>query len=109
MPNLLCIAIEQKRWSRAKLTDAMLHPLAPARMIYVRIHVRIEAIFAWGFDVPGRRWLIRNQGYLHDRLDAFESIFPRHDQTNRRAILWRHRLPVHPGCEDRQRVHSLIQ
>src|SRR6266498_5315973 len=100
MPNLLCIAIEQERWTRAKLADAVLHSLTPAWMIDIGIYIRIEAVFAWGFDVPGRRWLIRNQGYLHDRLDALESIFPGHNQSNRRAVLRRHRLAVHSGCED---------
>src|SRR5438132_8784944 len=95
MPDLFSVTIEQESWARSKLTDAVLHPLTPARMIDIRIYVRIKPIFVWRLDIPGRRRLIRDQHNLYDRLDALETILPRHDQTNRRTVLRRHRLAIH--------------
>src|SRR5207248_5268436 len=60
MPNLFGVTIEQERWARSKLADAVLHLLAPARVVDVRIYVRIKPIFARALDVPRRRRLIRN-------------------------------------------------
>src|SRR5437879_7292837 len=109
MPNLFGVTIEQESWARSKLTDAVLHLLAPAGMIDVRVYVRIKPIFVWRLNLPGRRRLVRDQHNLYDRLDALETIFPRYDETNRCTILRRHRLPVHAGRQNRQRIHRFIQ
>src|SRR5436190_19194650 len=94
MCDLLRVAVEHQRRPATELADAPLARLAPARMIYVRVHVGIETVFAGVFYVPGSRGLLSNQTDLDDRLDALESILPRHHQTDRRAVLHRHCLTV---------------
>src|SRR5687768_1078295 len=81
--DLLGISVEGQR--RAALheepafADAALGLLAPARMIHLRIHVGIEAVFARVLDVPGARRLLLDQTDPDDRLDSLEPVFPRND------------------------------
>ena len=46
---------------------------------------------------------------MHDRFDAFEAVFPRCDQPQRRAVLRRQGFAVHADGQQRQRVHRLVQ
>ncbi len=87
----------------------MLSRLAPARMIDSGIDVRIEPILVRRLDVPGCRRLAGDQTDLYDGLNALESVLPRNHQSNWRAVLRRHRLPVKPGRENREGIHGLIQ
>src|SRR5690606_38001860 len=43
-----------------------------------------------------------------DRLDALEAVFPRHHQTERRAVLVGQAAAIHTHREKRQWVHRLI-
>src|ERR1043166_1717168 len=87
MRDLIAVAVQQKRLPFTEFANANFGGLTPTRMRHVRVHVGIKTVLAWTLDIPGRRRLIRHQRDLHDRLDALETILPRHDQPNRRAML----------------------
>src|SRR5207249_7500665 len=73
LAHLLLVAIEHQRLpplreEAARLADAPLGGLAPARVIHVGVHVGIEAIFgACGLDPRGGRLLL-DEADLHDAL-----------------------------------------
>ena len=46
---------------------------------------------------------------LHDRLDAFETVFPGQDHAHRRAILIGQRFAVHAEAEQGQGMHGFVQ
>src|SRR5215204_2895453 len=75
----------------------------------VRIHVRIEAVFVWSLYIPRRLWFVSDQRNLHYGLDALEAIFPWDNQANRRAVLRRECLAVHPCCHNGQWMHCFVE
>src|ERR1041385_3275696 len=83
---LVAITIEHERWAFAEFANAAFGGLAPARMVFLRVHVGIKTVFVRGHLVPGGGWHEVNKADLHDRLDALESIFPRHDEAQRRTV-----------------------
>src|SRR4051812_1126815 len=58
LPHLGLVAVEQQGLAllgeQAVLADAPLGGLRPARMVHVRVHVGIEAVFLRSRLVPGR-------------------------------------------------------
>src|SRR5436309_144752 len=44
-----------------------------------------------------------------DRLRTLEAIFPRHDQPDRRAVLFEQGMPVHAACQEGQFIRRLSQ
>src|SRR6516162_1284873 len=78
-------------------------------MRYLWIHVGIEPIFVWSLSAPRCRWLGRDKGDFDNRFDSFESVLPRHDESNGCAILGRKQPAVQTHGQDRQWIHGLIQ
>ena len=54
MCHLLCIAVEQQRVAPSKFADASFCCLAPARVIDLGVHVRVEAVLVRRGVVPRR-------------------------------------------------------
>src|SRR3954465_14843278 len=93
---LITIAIEHQGWALAELANTALAGLAPAWMVFLRIHVGIETIFIRRHFVPcGRRHEVC-EADLHDGLDALESVFPRYDKAQRRAVNVRQNFVIKP-------------
>ena len=69
-----------QRLAPAGLADALLGRLAPARVIVLRVDVRVEPVLVRRVLVPRRRRLLVDERDLHDRLDALEAVLPRHDE-----------------------------
>ena len=59
--------------------DEALAGLGPARVRYFRGDVGPEVVFGRGVAPEGGRLLFQELD-LHDGLDAFEAVLPRHDQ-----------------------------
>src|SRR5262249_9661163 len=74
-----------------------------------RIDVGIESVLVGILQVPRRRWLFFGQANADYRLDAFEAILPRHDQSDGGAILVRQRLAIEADRQDGERVQGLIE
>src|SRR5215471_988191 len=107
--DLIAVAVEHQRLrGREVARDALLGRLAPARMIDVRIHVRVEAVLAGIRVVPRRVRHLVDEADADDRLDVLEPVLPRHHEADRRAVLVHQRLAVEPDGEERQRVHRLV-
>src|SRR5438309_216739 len=87
----------------------MLSCLTPPGMGNVRVDVGVKPIFVWRLDVPCRRRLLRDQAYLHNRLNTLESVLPGHHQPDGSAVWRRQSLPVKACREDCEGMHSLIQ
>src|SRR5690606_14285012 len=68
--DLLGIAVERQRRALEELADAALARLAPARVIDVRVHVRIEAVLVRRGLLPRVHRLALDEADLHDRLGA---------------------------------------
>src|SRR6185369_9903037 len=107
--HLLGISVERKCGAAAKLTDAPLVRLAPARMADGRIDVGVEAVFLRRRLFPGGLGLLADQPDPDDRLGTLEAVLPRHHHPHRRAVLIRQHLAVHAHRQKRQRVHRLVQ
>src|SRR5215472_11720198 len=54
----LGVTVEHRRLSPAELSDPPLGGLTPARMVDVRVHVRVEAVLLRSGGVPGRLGLL---------------------------------------------------
>src|SRR5712671_1727602 len=82
------VAIEhQRRLSRGEkaAADVPLGGLAPARMVDLGVHIRIETIFARRRSRPGVGGLAFGETDLDDGLGALEAVFPRQVHAQRRA------------------------
>src|SRR6185503_7601536 len=77
-------------------------------MIHHGIYVRIEAVFVGRHHLPRVARLLRDEVDLHDRFATFETVFPRRDQPQRRAVLIGNWFPVDPGRDEREFVVSLV-
>ena len=69
-------------------------------MGYVRVYVRIESIFIGRRRVPGIRRLLFGQADADDRLDAFEAVLPRHDETDGSSILIGQCFAINAHCQN---------
>src|SRR5438552_19123620 len=58
---------------------------------------------------PCRGWLLGDETDLYNLLDAFETVLPRHHQSNRSAVLGRQGLAIESGGQNRQRMHGFIE
>ncbi len=106
--DLFLVAVEHQRRAPARFADALLGGLAPARMIHVRIHVGVKAVFIRRILAPRRARLVGHQLDFDDGFDALETVFPRHDQPDGRAILRRQCAAINPAGQNRQRMHRLV-
>src|SRR6185436_18875480 len=103
--NLVAVAVEHQRLAPEELAEAALAALRPARMIDLRIDVRVEAVLRGLLLLPRVERLVFNERHPHDRLDALEAVLPRKHEADRRAILvWQH-FAVEAEPEQRQRMH----
>ncbi len=46
---------------------------------------------------------------FHDRLDALESVLPRHNQADRRTVLVGQFVAIKSDGKNRERVHGFVQ
>src|SRR2546422_9025560 len=77
------VAVEHERLAPQQLSDATFPGLAPARVIHVRVDVRVEAVLdPAAVLVPGGGRLGFLQLDLDDDLRRLEAILPRHDQPD---------------------------
>src|SRR6185437_2210485 len=81
---------------KERCTDATLARLAPARMRHVRVDVRVKPILLGSGLAPRRPRLLLGKADFHDRLDAFESMLPRHDESQRCPVLVGQYPPIEP-------------
>src|SRR5512138_850431 len=109
--DFLLVAVEHQRgYARVEETaaDPAFASLAPARVVDIRVHVRVEAVLVRGGEIPRCRRLPLRKADLDDRLDSFEAVFPGHDEAQRCAVLIEQRLAVQADGEQRQRMHRFI-
>src|ERR671911_352479 len=106
--DLVGVPVEHQRLAFEQLTDTPLAGLTPAGMVNIGIYIGVESVLIWSGDVPGRLRRGLAKANLHDRLAAFEAVLPRHDETERRAVLVGQRLSVHSRHHQRKRVAGLI-
>src|SRR5262249_26798306 len=92
--DLIAIAVEHQGRTLQEFADATLLRLAPAWMVDLGIDVGIEAVFVRGQGVPQSLRLLFDEADGDDRLDALETVFPGHDQTNRRPVLRRQNIAI---------------
>ena len=78
-------------------------------MIHMGIHIGVKAIFMRRIFAPCRARLRRHQLDFDDGFDAFEAVFPRDYQPDRRAILRRQRTAINSAGQNRQRMQRLVQ
>src|SRR5690348_3695352 len=78
--DLVAVPIEHQSFVRLEpFREAALAGLAPARVIDLGIDVGIEAVLLGRIEVPRSGWLVFDKTDFHQRFDALESVFPRHD------------------------------
>src|SRR5208337_3155963 len=104
----LVVPIEHQGRPLQEFTEAAFLGLAPARMVDVRIHVRIKAVFAGGGLLPGVQRLAAGEADADDRLGALESVLPWNHDAERSAVLIRQYLAVHAKTEQGERMHGLV-
>src|SRR5688572_19419649 len=81
------IAVEKLSRHELAGVNHTLHRLAPARMRDVGVHIGPEAVFGGLERFPQADGTLFDEGYLPDRLDGLEAIFPGQMQAKRRAVL----------------------
>src|SRR4029077_18570623 len=72
------------------------------------VHVGIKAEVVGIRFVPCGQRLVVRETDLHDGFRALESILPRYNETNGRAVLVGQGCAVHSEAKQCQRVHGLI-
>src|SRR5271157_6255414 len=80
--HLVAVAVEHQRGTLEELADAALLRLAPARMVHIRVHVRVEPVFVRCCLRPGRDRLLIHQPDLYDRFDSLKAVLPRRNQAD---------------------------
>src|SRR6185312_9221554 len=107
----LGVAVEHQRGpalGEKSSPDVALGCLAPARVVHLRIHVGVEAIFLRSGEIPGRARLALGEVDFGDGLDRLETILPGDDQPLRRPVLVGKSPAIKPNDEQGQRVHGLV-
>src|SRR4029078_9145829 len=105
----LFVTVEHQRLRRLEVArDAAFGRLAPARMIDVRVHVRVETVLAGIGVVPRRVRHLVDEADVDDRLDVLEAVLPGDDETDWGAVLVEQGLAVQPDGEQRERVHGFV-
>src|SRR5205085_7669063 len=104
------VAVEHERLAPQQFSDATFPGLAPARMIHVRVDVRVEAVLdPTAVLVPGGGRLGFLQLDLDDALRRLEAILPRHDQPAWGAARFGQRLAVETANQQRERIRPLVR
>src|SRR5882672_3765009 len=93
--DLLAITIKHERGALEDFAEAAFLRLSPARVVDAGIHVGVKTVFIGSHAVPGgwRQLLLKLD--LDERFDALETVFPRENHANRRAILIRQCFAIH--------------
>src|ERR1700677_3378536 len=73
----LIVAVEHQRGTFEKFAETPLFCLTPARMIYIWVHVGVEAVFSWSHLGPRGLRLAAGEANTHDRFAALEAGRPR--------------------------------
>src|SRR5690348_12859918 len=71
--DLIAIAIEHEGWTLGEFPQPALSGLAPARMIHIRIHVGIKAVFSRSRQTPAVDRLLVGEMNAHDCFRALEA------------------------------------
>src|SRR5262245_41949608 len=106
MRDLLRITVEHQCWPRgltekwiAGFTDTLFPRLAPSRMIYRWIDIRIKTIRLGPRLHPRTNRLVFNEANRDDGFDALEAVLPRSDEAERCSILIGQRLSIHADSD----------
>ena len=95
------VAVVRQRRSAFAGIDQFLRRLRPAGMWRVWVDVRRKVVFPGAVAIPESCRPFGGEFDLDDRLDALETVLPRHDEAQRRAMLFGQRMTVDAGGEDR--------
>src|ERR1700676_2674625 len=106
--DLVSVSVKHEGRTLEEFAQPALFRLTPAGMVHVRIHVGIETVFPRCGDIPGVQRLLFSETYAHDSLRTLESVFPRHDETDRRSILFGKILAIHAKTKQRKRMHGFV-
>src|ERR1700730_8693897 len=104
----LIVAVEHKRGTLQEFTQAPFFSLTPARMIYIRVHIAVEAVLLGGGPVPGVDRLAVGKANPNKGLGALEAILPWHYDAQRSAVLVGQHFAVHAETQQRQWMHALV-
>ena len=107
--DLVLITVEHEGVALEDFAEAAFFGLAPARMIDVGIHVGIEAVLVRVGEIPGCGRFFSDKFDFDDGLDALETVLPRNDHANGRAVLIGKCVAVHADAEERKRIHGFIE
>src|SRR6516162_3534199 len=105
--DIIAVAVEDERRPALVAPDQLFRGLAPARVRHLRIDVRPEAVFGGPQRLPIALRPLIGEVEAHDRLDRLEAVFPRHCQTQRRALHFRYRLAVGAGHQKGELVGQI--
>src|ERR1700680_2804623 len=97
--HLVGIAVEHQGRTAQKFAQTALFGLAPAGVIDVGVHVRVETVLTRVRNIPSGRRFILHKADFNDRLNALEPVFPGQHDTHRGAVLVGKRFTVHPKTE----------
>src|ERR1039457_4644943 len=106
--DLIAVAVKHERLALEEFAQAAFAGLAPTGMVDRGIHIRIETVLARAGEIPSGGRLLLDELDLHDGLDAFETVLPRHHEANGCTVLVRQDLAVHAEAEERERVHGFV-
>src|SRR5258706_15029900 len=85
--HIVAVAVERRRRPPLAGADDFLARLAPARMRHRRIDIGPETIFGRRQRFPKALRPPVGEAEARDRFDRLESVFPRHREAQRRALL----------------------
>ena len=77
-------------------------------MIVFWVYIGPESVFLGLQILPETHRLLIGKGDAADRFNRFEPVFPRQDQTDRRAILIRHWLAINSCRQERQIIAGFV-
>src|SRR3989304_8529039 len=110
--DLAGVTVEHERLALGSedtvLADAALGGLAPARMVDLRVDVRVETVLVRCGFFPGDSGLLFDEADAYDRLGALETVLPRAHEADRGAVLVRQHLIVESHRDQRERMHRLV-
>src|SRR6185369_119647 len=98
----LIVTVEHQRIALQKFSEPPFFCLAPARMVDMWIHIRIKTVLMGIRVIPRGRRLAFRKTNLHNRLGAFESIFPWDHNAQGSSILVRQHFSIHSETEQSQ-------
>src|ERR1700680_2361701 len=107
MGHKLAVAVPFDGWHALVGAEHPFRRLAPARMRNFWVDVRPEPVLAALDGFPEGHRPLFGERKVDDRLDRFETVFPRQYQPQRRTVLLWNGLAVHAGHQKCELVSRL--